>query len=259
MTTLPIQLPAEVRMPGAALMSRLKVYDTPTLDGQIGGTPHMHLVCTEMYFVLSGSGAVELLDKDGFQRVELRPYEALLFTPGTVHRLINPNRDLEILVIMQNSGLPERGDNVVTFAEERLSSEDAYADAMRVSSLDEAYRRRDRGVEGFLQLKAAFDTSPETGRTALERFYQHAAERTSVAQAGWRQIVEQGALAEAQTSLTQLDQLAQADTHYLLDNAVRLIQPPDSPSLGFCGHLNRYFDPAPLETTNFTPEGIRQP
>jgi mannose-6-phosphate isomerase-like protein (cupin superfamily) len=259
--TAPIQLPPALRMPGAILMSRLKVYETPTPDGQIGGTPHVHLVCTEMYFVLSGSGAVELLDKDGFRRVELRPYEALLFTPGTIHRLINPNRDLEILVMMQNSGLPERGDNVVTFTNELLSDDSSYADAMRVSSIDDAYRRRDRGVEGFLQLKAAFETSAEEGLAALERFYQQAAARTSGVQAQWREMVEQGALAEAQTSLAQLDQLAENDTSYLLNNGVGLVQPPESPALGFCGHLNRYFDPATLlpQSDTYTPEGIRQP
>ncbi|HEX2620732.1 MAG TPA: hypothetical protein VHL11_11300, partial [Phototrophicaceae bacterium] len=103
------QTQKQVHMPGAILMTRLKVYDTPTPDGQIGGTPHLHLLCSEMYLGLAGSGAVELLDKDGFSQVELQQYQTLLFTPGTIHRLINPNRDLEILVIMQNSGLPERG------------------------------------------------------------------------------------------------------------------------------------------------------
>lgn len=93
------QKPA-LRMPGATLVTRLKVYDTVTPDGQIGGTPHIHFMCTEMYFVLSGSGAVELLDMNGFSKVDLRPHSALIFSPGTIHRLINPNGDLEILVIM---------------------------------------------------------------------------------------------------------------------------------------------------------------
>jgi mannose-6-phosphate isomerase-like protein (cupin superfamily) len=255
--TSPVKLPSALRMPGATLMTRLKVYDTPTSDGQIGGTPHVHLVCTELYFVLNGSGAVELLDKDGFRRVDLHSYEALLFTPGTIHRLINPHRDLEILVIMQNSGLPERGDNVVTFTDEWLTSDSAYAEAMHVSSVEDAYRRRDRGVEGFLQLKAAFENGSDEGRGALEGFYQHAAARTSSVQTQWRQIIQQGALAEAQKSLNQLNQLAQANTDYLLDNAVSLIQPPDQSKLGFCGHLNRYFDPATLQPEIYTPEGIR--
>jgi mannose-6-phosphate isomerase-like protein (cupin superfamily) len=130
-----------LRMPGATLVTRLKVYDTPAPDGQRGGTPHFHLLCTEMYFVLAGSGAVEMLDQHGSARVELLPHSALIFSPGTIHRLINPNGNLEILVIMQNSGLPERGDNVVCFASEWLADDERYAEAMRVNTLDDAYRR----------------------------------------------------------------------------------------------------------------------
>src|SRR5262245_22035925 len=98
--------PRMVQMPGGTLVTRLRVYDAPGPDGQRGGTPHVHLLCTEMYFVLNGRGAVEMIDQRGFWRVELQPGSALVFTPGTLHRLINPQRDLEILVVMQNSGLP---------------------------------------------------------------------------------------------------------------------------------------------------------
>jgi mannose-6-phosphate isomerase-like protein (cupin superfamily) len=56
------------------------------------------LLCTEMYYVLSGSGAVEMLDQHGFSCIELLPHSALIFSPGTIHRLINPHGDLELLV-----------------------------------------------------------------------------------------------------------------------------------------------------------------
>jgi len=241
---MPAQKP--LQMPGATLMTRLRVYDTPTPDGQIGGTPHVHLGCTEMYIVLGGHGAVEIIDKEGFSRVELAQNDALLFSPGTIHRLINPNRDLEILVIMQNSGLPERGDNVVTFTDEWLASDERYAEAMRVSSVEEAYQRRNRGVDGFIQLKAAFDESPEAGRAALQQFYEHALARTTQKQQQWREIVEAGALTAAQESLAQIEQLQQQQTSYLTENAYTVIKTGDETKPGFCGHLNRYFDPATL-------------
>ncbi|MEL7235933.1 MAG: cupin, partial [Chloroflexota bacterium] len=113
-----------LRMPGATLTTRLKVYDSPGPDGQRGGTPHIHLMCTEMYFVTGGSGAVELIDTSGFSVVELVPQSALVFSPGTIHRLINPNGNLELFIIMQNSGLPERGDNVVSFPDELMQDDD---------------------------------------------------------------------------------------------------------------------------------------
>ncbi len=235
-----------LRMPGAVLMTRLNVYASPAPDGQVGGTPHVHLTCTEMYVVLSGRGAVELLDKDGFARVEMSPHDALLFSPGTIHRLINPEGDLEILVIMQNSGLPERGDNVVTFREEWLSDDRSYAEAMTVNTLEDAYRRRDRGVEGFMQLKAAFAESREAGQRALEKFYSYAAARTASRHAKWGEIVRQGAAAAAQETLSQLDQLQQQDISYLSQSSYALIRQSNASKLGFCGHLDRYFDPATL-------------
>jgi len=235
-----------LRMPGATLMTRLNVYDTPSPDGQISGTPHVHLACSEMYVVLSGRGAVELVDKNGFARVEMAAHDALLFAPGTIHRLINPDGNFEILVIMQNSGLPERGDNVVTFTEEWLSSDECYAEAMTVKSLEDAHRRRDRGVEGFMQLKAAFAQSTQAGQTALEAFYASAAARTANRQAQWDDMVRHGALAAAQETFVHLEQLKQHDLSYLSDSAYAVIRQSNANKLGFCGHLDRYFDPATL-------------
>jgi len=235
-----------LQMPGATLMTRLKVYDTETPDGQMGGTPHIHLVCTEMYVVLSGCGAVEMIDKNGFSRVELKQHDSLLFSPGTIHRLINPNRDMEILVIMQNSGLPERGDNVVTFSEEHLMTDEAYSAAMSVTTVEDAYQRRNRGVEGFLKLKAAFDESLAVGQSELETFYDYARARTVNRQEQWRGIVENGAISAANDSLSQIDNLQQGNTAYLMDTEQALIRSDAESKLGFCGHLNRYFDPATL-------------
>jgi mannose-6-phosphate isomerase-like protein (cupin superfamily) len=242
-----------LRMPGATLMSRLKVYDTPAADGQRGGTPHVHLVCSEMYVVLAGSGAVEMIDANGFSCVTLGQHDALLFSPGTIHRLINPNGDLEILVIMQNSGLPERGDNVVCFSDEWLSSDDAYTEAMRVQTIEDAYQRRDRGVEGFMRLKTAFETDPAIGQTALQNFFQKAEARTAPFRAEWERIIREGALYEAQTSLSRLESLHNGGIDYLMQTQHQIIPTGEPQKLGFCGHLYRYFDPATL-----APEGIRQ-
>lgn len=234
-------------------MTRLQVYDTPAPDGQRGGTPHVHLLCTELYFVLSGSGFVEMIDANGFSRVELNPHSALLFNPGTVHRLINPNGDLELLVLMANSGLPERGDNVVCFAAKWLADQTRYEAAMQVDSVADAYRRRDRGVIGFLALKEVFAAGLENGRTALKQFYQFAVERTGLHQAEWAQIFADGSLKEVQQTEQQLQLLADGRVDYLMTAKHHLIQPNAYNTPGFCGHLNRYFDPATLAL-----EGIKQ-
>ncbi len=238
---------APLRMPGATLVTRLRVYDTAGPDGQRGGTPHVHFLCTEMYFVLAGHGSVELIDAQGFRTVELSPHTALTFSPGTLHRLINPEGTLELLIIMQNSGLPERGDNVVSFDAETLGNDETYARAMKVDSFEDAYRRRDAGVEGFLQLKAAFATSPEAGRQALEAFYALASARTAKLREGWRTVVENGALREAQVSLERLAALERGDMGYLTGAQHFTQAPGEYRTPGFCGALNRYFDPATLE------------
>ena len=243
----------QLRMPGATLATRLKVYDTVAPDGKIGGTPHVHFLCTEMYFVIEGSGSVEIIDMNGLDRVELGKNSALIFSPGTIHRLINPNRDLELFIVMQNSGLPERGDNVVSFSEAWMSTDTKYQEAMRVATPEDAKLRRDRGVEGFNQIKAAFESSKTEGLFALKRFYQMASERTASLRSEWEQIVRDGALAEANQTLDRLDALKSGATDHLDDARHFAIQPQDYTALGFCGTLNRYFDPATL-----TPEGVVQ-
>jgi mannose-6-phosphate isomerase-like protein (cupin superfamily) len=233
-------------MPGATLTTRLKVYDTTGPDGQLGGTPHLHLCCTEMYFVIGGSGSVEIIDPGGFSIVDLPLHAAYVFSPGTIHRLINPRRDLEIFIMMQNSGLPERGDNVVTFANEIMRDPERYAAAMKVENVEDGYRRRDQGVAGFLEMKKAFQQSRQAGLAALHEFYDLAAQRTASRRKEWRQVITDGALAEAHRSLAMLEELEQGRTDYLAETRQHLILPQVPSTVGFCGRLNRYFDPATL-------------
>lgn len=233
--------PPPVRFPGATLASRLRVYRTVApADGQRGGTPHVHLLCTELYFVLAGRGAVETLDlAHGFRTHPLETHAMLVFTPGTIHRLINPEENLEILVLMQNSGLPERGDGTATLPAALLASDEAFKEATAVRSLAEAFGRRDRAVEGFLELQAG-------GRPALEVFLQTAAARTAPRRGTWREVVERGAAAEANETLDRLARIEAGDLSHLAGADQTLIGPGPTQTPGFCGELHRYFDPATL-------------
>lgn len=245
---------ASLRMPGATLVTRLKVYDTLSPDGQPSGTPHFHFLCTEMYFVLHGSGSVELIDANGFSRVDLVVNSALVFNPGTIHRLINPNGDLVLFILMANTGLPERGDNIVCFPDMIMADDTQYADAITVHTLADAYRRRDRGVEGFLSLKAAFDASPEAGREALRMLYARAAARTGHQRQSWLDIVRTGPLAEAEKSINHVSDLDHSQFDYLFDARHVLITGGEMDKLGFCGFRVQYPDPAMLDL-----EGVHQP
>jgi mannose-6-phosphate isomerase-like protein (cupin superfamily) len=96
-------------LPGGVAISHLSVYDWPAEDGRCGGTPHMHLACSEGYVVTGGHGVVQTLTASGFEATRLQAGTVDWFTPGTIHRLVNEG-DLRITVLMQNSGLPEAGD-----------------------------------------------------------------------------------------------------------------------------------------------------
>ncbi|MCG8589484.1 MAG: cupin, partial [Proteobacteria bacterium] len=48
--------------PGAVGASHLRVYESEAPDGLCGGTPHVHSVCTEAYFVVAGRGSVQTID-----------------------------------------------------------------------------------------------------------------------------------------------------------------------------------------------------
>jgi hypothetical protein len=161
--------------------------------------------------------------------------------------LINPNGDLELLVLMGHSGLPERGDNVVCFTHAYLSDDETYADAMRVQSPDDAYRRRDRGVEGFTRLKAAFAADAETGQAALRRFYDLAIARSAPFRSEWARVLAQEADAAREAS-ERLDALNAGEIVGLLGAQHGLIAAKQPASLGFCGHLHRY-----------APEGLLTP
>ncbi|MGH3757840.1 cupin domain-containing protein [Actinophytocola sp.] len=231
-------------LPGGVGVSRLCVYDTVTPDGLPGGTPHIHLCCTEAYVVTGGRGSVQTLSGRGFAEHELRAGAVLWFTPGTVHRLVNES-DLTIVVVMSNSGLPEAGDAVLTFPPEVLADPDWYAAESALpgggapgTDVTTAYRRRDRAIEGFQELRAAVERH---GPRAMTEFYAAAAALKRPLLDQWRTRWEDGAYRSAQSTGVQLDALARGDTSHLRDARVNALQrPTEEGRLGMCGLLDTY-------------------
>ena len=152
--------PGTPPFPGGIAVSHLRVYDSTSVDGLAGGTPHCHTACTEAYAVVSGRGRVATLGGDGYRETPLEAGSFAWFTPGTIHRLLNDSGDLEIIVIMANAGLPEAGDMVITFPDEVLADRDRYraaatlpAEAVTTAADDRAVRaRKDLAVEGMAGL-----------------------------------------------------------------------------------------------------------
>ncbi|MEU6857476.1 cupin domain-containing protein [Glycomyces sp. NPDC046736] len=231
--------------PGGTAVSLLSVYDWPTADGQAGGSPHLHTASTEGYVVVGGTGAVETLSADGYQRHDLARGTVLWFTPGTVHRLVNGSGDLQLVVVMQNAGIPEAGDAVITFPEAILDDPEAYAAAAGAPAApdltedqrgDAARTRRDLAVEGYLALRERVETE---GPSAMRPLWDKAARLVAGRTEAWRKLWADGPKAQADATGAHLDALANADATHLCDAHVS--DAGDAvPRWGMCGRLQTW-------------------
>ncbi|WP_026818687.1 cupin domain-containing protein [Arthrobacter castelli] len=230
--------------PGGTAVSNLQVYDWEAPDGLHGGSPHMHCVSTEAYVVVAGSGEAHTISSGGFQVEALNAGSVLWFSPGTIHRLVNTG-GLEIVVVMQNAGLPEAGDAVMTFPIETLRDPDAYAKAAALPNeaadherADAARARRDLAMDGYEQLLAAVE---QDGVAALGEFHQLAAALVQPRIARWHEIWHDTVAAETERTRHQLKALADGNYHHLAGGEVaRTEQRPGSRLFGMCGRLQTW-------------------
>lgn len=202
----------------------------------------MHLLSSEAYIPTGGSGEVHTLSRDGFRIFPLTLGEIVWFEPGVIHRLVNISGDLELLVIMQNAGLPEAGDAVFTFPSEIMTSADWYH---RASSLPDgtpetkvaaARTRRDLAIEGFQDLIAAPSLD-----LALSQFHARAIELRRDRFDQWQQLLTAGPLDESRRTLQQLTELVDGDSSSL--GRARLAGTDtemQQPVVGMCGLLRQY-------------------
>lgn len=229
--------------PGSVGISDLRVYEWETDDGHHGGTPHLHTVSNEGYVVVGGSGEVHTLSSEGFAQDSLSAGSVLWFSPGTVHRLINSG-DLHILTVMQNSGLPEAGDAVLTFPLDIVSDADRYRSAVTLPEGSEseraeaARRRRDLAIEGYRSLLAALRNGD---RGPLEELYAAAAALVQPRVEEWTKLWSDSVLVDVETTRAQLASLAEGDASHLGDAAVvRAVPRPGPRAFGMCGRLGTW-------------------
>ncbi|GAA3870305.1 cupin [Streptomyces sedi] len=229
-------------LPGAIGLSHLSAYEWEAADGVCGGSPHLHLVCTEAYVVTGGRGAVQTLAPGGFREVPLEAGSVAWFAPGTVHRMVQGG-DLRITVLMQNSGLPEAGDAVFTFPPEVLADPERYAEAAGLPAKSgpeaeaAARRRRDLAIEGYRPLRAAL----EAGDPGPYREFQRtAAELVRHRVPAWRELWRAGALATAERTGRQLDALEAGDPAYLAGAEAYDAVPSRLGGFGMCGRRDEY-------------------
>ncbi|MCD4852583.1 cupin domain-containing protein [Arthrobacter sp. AK01] len=233
--------------PGATAVSEVSIYDWPGMDGAAGGSPHLHTASTEAYVVQQGTGRLETLDSRGFTSTPLAPGTVVWFTPGTVHRAVNDSGDLRVLVVMQNAGLPENGDAVMTFPPEHLVDVEAYSRAASLPSRDAAgggaaagaaaRRRRDLALAGYLELKAAV---LESGVAALADFHASAAQLVSGKTGAWRGYLAGGAQRQAGLTGQQFESLESMESFYLQGARTTMGERKTRRIYGMCGRIQAW-------------------
>ena len=233
--------------PGATGLSEISIYDWPGADGAAGGSPHVHTASTEAYVVLEGAGRLETLDSRGFTSAPLVPGAVLWFTPGTVHRAINDSGDLRVLVVMQNAGLPEHGDAVMTFPSEHLGDGETYrraaalehkdADAGLAAGEEAARRRRDLALEGYFALKQDVLAS---GPEALAGFHAAAARLIAGRTRTWAHLLAGGAARQVEVTRQQLASLDTAESIYLAKARTTMGKRENRRIYGMCGRIQTW-------------------
>jgi mannose-6-phosphate isomerase-like protein (cupin superfamily) len=233
-------------LPGGIGVTHLKVYESVAPDGLAGGSPHMHFACSEAYLVIRGVGSVQTLSNRGFREIPLRAGSLVWFTPGVIHRLINGDGQLEIFAMMENAGLPEHGDSVLTLPVRYFRDETAYMGAASLDSdglsgknrVDAARTRRDLAVEGYQELRREFERGG-----SLQGFYDQAVHLIRSKERNWRALWESGAARTVRRTEGFLDKLRIGTSDYL--NMGRIFQFPleklaEDRKLGMCGTLRPY-------------------
>ncbi|WP_406049284.1 cupin domain-containing protein [Kribbella sp. NBC_00889] len=229
-------------LPGGIGISLLKVYDLQAPDGSAGGSPHVHLACSEGYYVVAGSGSVQTLNPKGFTQTPLEAGAVVWFDPGTIHRLVNGG-SLQILALMSNSGLPEAGDAVLTLPPEHLTDRETYLKATTLTGEGEArttsaMARRNLALDGFAVLRESYETD---GPSALDDFYAAAVRIVQPQLPDWRRRWDQGARRLAEQTGAALDALEAGTAPHLQTAELHELPAPTEFGLhGMCGRLDIY-------------------
>jgi mannose-6-phosphate isomerase-like protein (cupin superfamily) len=240
--------------PGGTAVSLLAVYDWSGPDGVAGGSAHVHLACTEGYVVVGGRGRLQTLGAGGYAETPLTPRTVAWFSPGVIHRLINDG-GLQILVVMQNGGLPEAGDSVLTFPPEQLADPVTYRAAAALpdsataatatasegdpasAAASAARARKDLAVAGFIQLR---ERVAAEGPRALDDFYAAAAALVREQLPAWRETWEAGPFAATVKTGNQIGLLARGIHDHLREGRLTVLGPRADRGYGMCGRLAAY-------------------
>jgi mannose-6-phosphate isomerase-like protein (cupin superfamily) len=232
--------PSFPAFPNGIGVARLRVDATAApADRLAGGAPHVHLASTEAYYVLAGAGSVQTLSAAGLRDFDLSPGAIAWFAPGVVHRLINADGKLEILLIGQNGDLSFGEDAILTFAADVMADAAKYAEAAAAEDAASATARRNSAVAVFNALRTDFQFK---GKPALDKFYAAAGKLAKAKAPKWYTRWSAGTSAAANAASVHLNNLRHGHVGHLSAGRVGWLNPPDggSAAVGLSGTLHVY-------------------
>lgn len=229
---------------GGIGLTYLTVYHDPVgPDGVHGGCAHIHAITPEAYFGVAGEGAIELHDPEhGFRRKEIRKGTFVQFPPGTLHRSISTS-GLEVVAVMGNGGLAERGDARIYFgraADENPAEYDRLRDLVK-SGREGAIARRNASAIAYAELMRLWHEDRPAYTVELERFI--GVHRQSLAGKAdrLRAVVEEGPVKVADQAMRNLAGLTAA--RGLPDFDIGTAETFDRDEMfGMCGMLRQVSD-----------------
>jgi hypothetical protein len=229
---------------GGVGLTHLKVYDQrPGPDGINAGCAHIHALTDEAYFGITGKGSLELHDIErGFRTVPIVKGTFIQFEAGTLHRSVSMD-GLEVVALMGNGGLPERGDARIYFGP---GIDDDPAEFERLKGLvddglEGALARRDASAIAYQKLLHLWETDQHAYRAELMRFL--GVHRAAIAdrQDAFRNEIESGPVKAGETALARCAGLTQSRSFPVPDISYANVG-TRTPTLGMCGILRQVTD-----------------
>jgi hypothetical protein len=233
---------------GGIGLTHLQVYhDVAGPDGVHGGCAHIHALTPEAYFGISGEGAIELHDpKTGFRNQKISKGTFAQFPPGILHRSISTD-GLEVMAVMGNGGLPERGDARIYFGkhvDEKPGEYERLRDLV-LTGHDGARQRRDASALAYSKLLDLWQVDRPAYFAELHRFLQVHRNAIDGNFENFRNAIEGGPVQSGQQALLNLETLTSGAE--VLGFETAMVEAEEQEQVfGMCGLLRQIGDLQPV-------------
>jgi len=159
---------------GGIGLTRITVYEQrPGPDGLNAGAPMIHAVLDEGFYVMNGSGRIELHDiQRGSRSINLSPGRFVQVPPCTLYRLVSSDH-LVVLSLTAASVTAEADDTRIYFGKDvdtNPAEYDRLSGLAATEGLEGALKRRDEAVRAYELFAGLWKIDKPTYYMELERF-----------------------------------------------------------------------------------------